>query len=270
MMRRALAASSRAAVVAWLCGLATWLGAGDALPLDAPHPAEAENELARARLQAVAVEPPADAEVARPEPAPAVQPQPRPAEPAPRSPARITPADRARGADLLAGAGRFPVLSASYQGMQSFRAYAAAMAKLGGRFVVVSRRRIVGEIDLASGAIREASLERAFSPRARDYSDEPALREPARRVRERFGPDAEIMLLVPRALDAGLFGGIARELARNGEGHESYREIEGRYERAPDGGLRFRLESGVRMDGRRVPLGAVFDLDALAAAGVRG
>ena len=118
--------------------------------------------------------------------------------------------------------------------------------------------------------IRETALDRPYSPRARDYSDEPALRAPARQVRERFGEDAEIMLLVPRALDAGLFGGIARELHRGGDGPDAYRELEGRYERAPGGGLRFRLTSGVRMDGRRVPLQAVFDLEALAGEGARG
>jgi hypothetical protein len=161
------------------------------------------------------------------------------------------------------------VLSASYQGMQSFRSYAAAMTALGARFVVVRQRRLVGEIDLARNEMREASLDRPYSPRARDYSGEPALREPARQVRERFGHGAEIRLLVPRSVDAGLFGGIARELARHGDGHGTYRELEGRYERAPDGTLRFRLEAGVRMDGSRVPLDALFDLDALAA-GARG
>lgn len=267
MRRRALSLLCHAALVAWSCALAAWLGLADALPSeDAP-----DAEPPRARLQPLAVRPPA-APAAPPAAAAAPEPPqpPRPQPPAEAAPATLTPGDLARGAELLSGAGRFPVLSASYQGMQGFRSYARAMAELGARFVVVRQRRIVGEIDLASGRIREPVLDRAFSPRARDYSDEPALREPARRVRERFGPEAEIMLLVPRALDAGLFGGIARELARNGEGHESYREIEGRYERAPDGGLRFRLESGLRMDGRRVPLGAVFDLDALAAAEARG
>ena len=64
--------------------------------------------------------------------------------------------------------------------------------------------------------------------------------------------------------------GIARELHRGGDGPDAYRELEGRYERAPGGGLRFRLTSGVRMDGRRVPLQAVFDLEALAGEGARG
>lgn len=219
---------------------------------------EAPPEPTRARLQAVPVE--------RPEPAPAQAAA--PAAPAPI--VEITGEDLDRGSALLSSSGRFPVISASYEGLRSFGRYAAAMTALGGRFAIVRQRGIVGEIDLASGAIRDASLDRPFSPRARDYSDEPALAEPARRVRERFGPEAEIMLLVPRSLDAGLFGGIARELAATGEGHAAYREIEGRYERGSDGGLRFRLVSGLRMDGRRVALGAVFDLGTLARGGTRG
>ncbi len=216
----------------------------------------------RVRLQAVRVEPPAPAE---PPPAPA-----EPPPPADRIESEITVSDLDRGAELLASGGRFPLISASYDGLRTFARYADAMTAIGGRFVVVSHHAIVAEIDLASGAVRDAALDRAFSPRARDYTDEPALADPARRVRERFGPDAEIMLLVPRALDAGLFGGIARELAALGDGHDAYREIEGRYERASDGSLRFRLLSGLRMDGRRVPLSAVFDLGAISAGGSRG
>ena len=244
------------AVILWGIALATSLAPSQRpeLPLPPDPP--------RAQLQAVPVEPPA------PETPPA------PAEPTPKpasSPAvEVTSADLARGADLLASGGRFPVISASYEGLRTFGRYAAAMTSIGGRFVVVSHRKIVGEVDLADGTIRAALLDRPFSPRARDYTDEPALAEPARRVRERFGPDAEIMLLVPRAVDAGLFGGIARELADGGEGHAGYREVEGRYERAPGGGLRFRLLSGLRMDGGRVALGAVFDLDAIAASGSSG
>jgi hypothetical protein len=144
------------------------------------------------------------------------------------------------------------------------------MTALGARFAIVESRRVVGEIDLPSGEIREAALDRPFSPRARDYSDEPALAEPARRVRERFGASAEIMLLVPRSLDAGLFGGIARALEASGEAHDAYSEIEGRYERGSDGSLRFRLVSGTRIDGHRVALGAVFDLGAITRGGTSG
>jgi len=250
---RPLRTGSRVVVIVWLLALAASLA-----PRAALEPAEpVEPEPPRAQVRAVPVEPPA--------PEPVVPPEPEPAEPS-----EITAKDLTRGGDLLDSSGRFPMLSASYEGLSSFARYAAAMTGIGGRFVIVSRRAIVGEIDLATGAMRDASLDRPFSPRARDYSDEPALVGPARRVRERFGPDAEIMLLVPRALDAGLFGGIARELAAKGEPHTAYRELEGRYERGVDGGLRFRLVSGVRVDGRREALSAVFDLGSIGGRGSRG
>jgi hypothetical protein len=199
----------------------------------------------------------------------------------PAPPARATPArpassqasdaiplqsDFERGEALLDAGGSFPILSARYDGLASFRAYAGAMVERGARFVVVRRREILAEIDIESGAIREGAPPRAFSPRARDYSDEPGLARAARRARARFGGDASVMMLVPRALDAGLFGGIAHALERRGEAHGSYRELEGRYERAADGELRLRVESGTHLDGTRRALGLLFDLDAITAA----
>ena len=59
------------------------------------------------------------------------------------------------------------------------------------------------------------------------------------------------MMLVPRALDAGLFGGIARALEERGERHADYREIRGRYVRAVAGGVRLRVDAGLHRDGTR-------------------
>jgi hypothetical protein len=122
----------------------------------------------------------------------------------------------------------------------------------------------VGEIDVASGAIRAAALDVGFSPRARDYSGEPALALSARRARAHFGGHAAVRMLVPRGLDAGLFGGIARALSAGGHDHRDFGELLGRYERGPGGALRLHLEEGVRLDGRRVRISHVFDLAAIA------
>jgi hypothetical protein len=261
---RLLGSGSRIAVMAWLLALAAGLPAAEAPPTDAPAA-----DPPRVRLRPVAVGPSGPAVVAAPPAGPpasrALAPQ---AAPPPERSSVPDAAAIAEGDALLSGEGRFPVIHASYDDFQGFARYAAAMGELGGRFVVVRQREIVAEVDIASAAIRDTALDRAFSPRARDYSDEPALAEPVRRARERFGADAEIMLLVPRPLDAGLFGGIARELAARGFGPGDFREVEGRYERGA-GGLRFRLVSGRRMDGGQVELPAVFDLAALAAAGSR-
>jgi hypothetical protein len=235
-----IGATSHLAVVGWLVALAA------ALSPAAPLPAE---RLARLR------------------PAPSAI-----ATPAPRVPDRASTSvpdrsDFERGEVLLDTSGSFPILSARYDGLMSFRAYAGAMVERGASFVVVRRREILAEIDVESGAIRAGAPRRAYSPRARDFSGEPGLARAARLARARFGSDAMVMMLVPRALDAGLFGGIAQALERRGEAHASYRELEGRYERGADGGLRLRVDSGTHMDGTRRALGLLFDLDAIAGAG---
>ncbi len=73
-------------------------------------------------------------------------------------------------------------------------------------------------------------------------------------------------MLVPRQLDAGLFGGIARALAAQGEPAADYRELRGRYREGGAGGVRLELEEGVRRDGSRRPLDLVFDLGQIEAA----
>jgi hypothetical protein len=235
-----IGATSHLAVVGWLVGLAAALSPAAPLP---------EERFARLRPEPRAIAPPP-----------------------PRVPSRATTSvpvrsDFERGEALIDTSGSFPILSARYDGLASFRAYAGAMVERGARFVVVRRREILAEIDIETGEIRAGVPRRAFSPRARDYSGEPGLARAARLARARFGGDAMVMMLVPRALDAGLFGGIAHALERRGEAHASYRELEGRYERGADGGLRLRVESGTHMDGTRRALGFLFDLDAIAGAG---
>jgi hypothetical protein len=187
-------------------------------------------------------------------------------EPAPPAAIRVRSSDLVRGAELL-GSGDFPILSCSYEAFPSFAAYARAMASLGARFVIVRRREIVGGIDFESGELGGPRLGGGFSPRARDYTGEAGLADLARRARGQYGSGAVVMMLVPRALDAGLFGGISRMLAERGEDHGAYRELRGRYEQA-GGGVRLRVDSGIRADGRRVEMNLLFDLGAIAG-GVR-
>jgi hypothetical protein len=182
------------------------------------------------------------------------------------TPLPVQGADHARGEALLREGGAFPALSFSYQSFPSFGAYAAAMHELGARFVIVQRSSIVGAVDVSAGTLAEASIDAGFSPRARDYSAEPALAPLTRRARRRFGEGAEIMMLVPRRVDAGLFGGLARELASRGRGHASYRELRGRYESGPGGGVRLRVQAAERVDGGREALDLLFDLGAIARA----
>jgi hypothetical protein len=178
--------------------------------------------------------------------------------------------DLAAGERLLEAGGSFPALSSSYQDFESFRDYALAMRALGARFVVVQERKVVGAIDLASGELVEGFAGTKFSPRARDYTGEPGLARFARLAVERHGAGAEVMMLVPRTLDAGLFGGIARALSGRGDRHDAYREIRGRYLRGEDGGVRLRIDSAVRASGESVVLDLLFDLTQIARTGRNG
>jgi hypothetical protein len=237
-----------------------------------PGPAPARRPTPAARVRPVAARPPppelAPQPAPPPEEPPVREPKPSPASPSPSAPParRVGQAELVEGTALLDGAGEFPALSCSYEDFAGFRGYARAMAALGARLVVVRDREIVGAIDLETGAFGAASLGPGFSPRARDYTGEPGLASLARAARQRFGDRAVVMMLVPRVLDAGLFGGLARLLAERGERREGVREIRGRYERGPGGGVWLRVEAAVRSDGSAVRIDALFDLGQIAAA----
>jgi hypothetical protein len=194
------------------------------------------------------------------------------AEGAPAPPARsaqtlgIGAAEIARGHEILAG-GSFPVVVASYSDFPSFRDYALAMDALGARLAVVRGQRIVGSVDLARNEVGARPLAGAFSPRARDYADEPGLTELAQAARARFGAGAEVMMLVPREIDAGIFGGLAAALSRRGDDPDAFREVRARYLRAPGGGVAIQVDAAVRRDGSELALDARFELRAIAARG---
>jgi hypothetical protein len=232
-----------------------------------PTEAAAPSEL-RAVIRPLPPEPtpPEFAQVEAPSPPDAPQTaNPPPSEPSPPAAAPSEAEDVSHGFALLDG-GDFPVLSCSYESFPSFMAYARSMTALGAHFVVVQRRKIVASIDIESGAVEAKALDGAYSPRARDYTGEPGLARPSRAARERFGAGAVVMMLVPRALDAGLFGGIARVLAERGDHHDAYREIRGHYERVANG-IRLRVDAGLRPDGTRVDLDLLFDLGAITRSG---
>jgi len=190
-------------------------------------------------------------------------PREEPSSPSPMEPATLTrvgSADVERGSALLDASGSFPALSCSYEDFTSFREYASAMETLGGRFVVVRDRAIVGGVNLSTATLTAAPGAGGFSPRARDYTGEPVLEFLTLSVRREYGVGAEVMLLVPRHIDAGLFGAIARSLTARGDHHGDYREFRARYLRGPDSGVRLAVDRGIRRDGSSVPLDWTFDL----------
>lgn len=241
--QRLLFAVCQLAVALWIAAYLTWPAVQPAAPTES-NP---------------------QAAVVRPRPDPPAPAAPAPA-PAPLEPRRVSHAEMLRGAELLEGGGEFPALHCSYEDFPSFAEYARAMLDLGARFVVVRNRQIVGGVDVEGGDFGPPTADATFSPRARDYTDEPGLADLARAARSRYGAGAVVMMLVPREIDAGLFGGIAGALAERGEGPGGYREIRGRYVRAPGGGVRLRVDGAVRMDGSETAIDLVFDLDAIERA----
>ena len=197
------------------------------------------------------------------EPAPELEHAPEPQRLDPH-PTPVSARDFTFGSDLLDGGGAFPALSFGYDEFPSFVSYARAMVGLGARFVVVRNRQIVGSVDLDSRSVGNEPLGTGFSPRARDYTSEPGLASIAAVARERFGGGSVVMMLVPRSLDAGLFGGLARVLSEHGESHAGLSEVRGSYQRVPGGGVRLRVDRALRRDGSFVDVEAVFDLRAIA------
>ncbi len=242
---RLLGVVSRSVIAIWIGAYLAWIAADRRL-----EPPDLD---ALARIQPLLEE--------------ALRETPPPARDESREPLQVARSDLAQGAELLDASGSFPALSFSYEDFVSFRGYARAMEALGARFVVVRHREILGSIDLETGGIDEGVPGAAFSPRARDYTGEAGLGKLSRVARKRFGGDAVVMMLVPRAIDAGLFGSIARVLSERGDRHNAYREIRGRYQRAPGGGVRLRIDSGVRIDGSEVGLDLLFDLTDIARMG---
>ena len=57
----------------------------------------------------------------------------------------------------------------------------------------------------------------------------------------------------------------AQALSDRGDRHDAYREIRGRYQRAPGGGLRLRVDRATRADGGEVAMDLLFDLAAVGA-----
>jgi hypothetical protein len=201
---------------------------------------------------------------ARIEVAPLASDAPPPPSPAAPGPAlRVGAAEVERGHAILAG-GSFPVVIASYSDFASFRDYALAMEALGARLAVVDGQRIVGSVDLASGEVAGVPVSGAFSPRARDYADEPGLAAIEQAARERFGAGARVRLLVPRVIDARIFGGVAGALSRRGGDPDAFREVRARYLRGPAGGVEMQVDAAVRRDGTELPLDLHFDLGTAA------
>ena len=223
-----------------------------------PREAPATDETVMRLLELARLEP-------EPEPVPEEAPAPPPAEPvAEPEPMVADRYDAARGAASRPGERPFPAVSASYDDLGSFDRYARAMLDLGARFVVVRGMEVVGEVDIHTRRAGPVGALTGFSSRARNYTDEPALRPLSQVATEAFGEGASLRMIVPRRLDAALFGSLARAIESNGRSIDELREIRGRYRRAAGGGIAFATESVVASDGGVTPLRVTIDLSRIA------
>lgn len=261
--------SIRVAVVLWLGVALAWLG-GRA----SPDEVEMVSVTAlQESLQALLEQAPIEQEqpvAPKPEETPRQSPQSQRSTPVSD---RVAPARHAEAAEIasgqriLDGDDAFPALSASYDDFRSFADYTSAMSSLGARFVVIQHREIVARIDPNGAVLSEPGGLAGFSPRARNYSDEPGLRAMKRAVESRYGPGAAIRMLVPREIDAALFGAIERVLLDEGRSPAELREVRGRYRPAHGGGVEFHVEAAVKRDGRSEPLSLRLDLSQTGGHG---
>lgn len=68
------------------------------------------------------------------------------------------------------------------------------------------------------------------------------------------------MMLVPREVDARIFGGVAGALSRRGGDPNAFQEVRARYLRMPGGAVGLAVDAARRGDGSEVPVGVRLDL----------
>jgi hypothetical protein len=171
----------------------------------------------------------------------------------------------AAGARALEEEGSLPPLLMDYDAV-GFAHYVELLRGLGATAVVISGDAdVVGEIDLTSGEISAFRAERPYSPRGRDYSDEPEVaRTIARARRELDDESVTILVAVPADVDALLLGALIVKLESLGLEPGGFREFTGRYEQADGAGLVAHIEHGITHDGRRHELGVRVDIGSPA------
>jgi len=171
----------------------------------------------------------------------------------------------AAGTRALEDEGSLAPLLMDYDAV-GFADYVDLLRGLGATAVVISGDAdVVGEIDLTSGEISTFRAERPYSPRARDYSDEPEVARTIARVRRELHDESvTILVAVPANVDALLLGALIEKLETLGLDPDGFREFTGRYEQAGGTGLVAHIEHGTTHDGRRHDLGVRVDIGSLA------
>ena len=171
----------------------------------------------------------------------------------------------AAGARALQEEGSLPPLLMDYDAV-GFAHYVEILHGLGATAVVISgEAEVLGEIDLTSGEISAFHAEHPYSPRGRDYSDEPEVARTIARVRRELDDESvTVLVAVPANVDALLLGALIAKLESLGLDPAGFREFTGRYEQADGTGLIAHIEHGITHEGRRHALGVRVDIGSLA------
>jgi len=200
----------------------------------------------------VAPEPPVVA-VVEPQPIPA--PASAPIETSPALPPQVS-ASQGRSGEVGAREGVVIPIYADYRSGIGFPAYAEAMRRVGGIFLIFDGEKIRGEADVLNRKVLSIAPARLanLSPRSREVT-EPALLPCLEEAKRLLGPGFySIILLLPNRVDQHVQTEVVKELRLRGLDPESVTQVRGRYV-SNEGRLVLALTEAVsRTNGTATPL----------------
>ena len=202
---------------------------------------------------------PAPVAVAEPLPVPAPPPTtpPTPVETPPIQMPKLA-SSQAGGESPSADEGVVLPIYADYRSGIGFPAYAEAMRRVGGIFLVFDGEKIRGEADVLNRKVLPIAPARlaGLSPRSREVT-EPALLPCLEEAKRLLGPGFySIILLLPSRVDQHVQTEVVKELRLRGLDLSSVVQVRGRYV-SNEGRLVLTLTDSVSRSGRATPLQSV-------------
>ena len=205
-------------------------------------------------------------QVPLPAPVAAAEPLPAPAPPptTPPTPVEVPPiqmpkaTSTAGGENPSADEGVLLPIYADYRSGIGFPAYAEAMRRVGGIFLIFDGEKIRGEADVLNRKVLPIAPARlaGLSPRSREVT-EPALLPCLEEAKRLLGPGFySIILLLPTRVDQHVQAEVVKELRLRGLDPSSVVQVRGRYV-SNEGRLVLTLTDSVSRSGRATPLQSV-------------
>ena len=206
-------------------------------------------------------------QVPLPAPVAATEPLPVPAPPptTPPTPVEVPPIQMPKLASSQGGEGTASAdegvvlpIYADYRSGIGFPAYAEAMRRLGGIFLIFDGEKIRGEADVLNRKVLPIAAARlaGLSPRSREVT-EPALLPCLEEAKRLLGPGYySIILLLPNRVDQHVQAEVVKELRARSLDPSSVIQVRGRYV-SNEGRLVLALTEAVRRSGGAAPLQSV-------------